>query len=102
MLILRENTVSKIQLNSKIQSKVLEKIGIKCQFSMFYAYYLDLNLNFTDKEYLVSKHLLLAEKLDVKINNSKYFLITPRRGVESAWRFQAKVRQFLYLKYFPI
>ena len=29
MLILRENTVSKTQLNNKIQNKVLEKLGIK-------------------------------------------------------------------------
>ena len=90
MLILRENTVSKTQLNNKIQNKVLEKLGIKCEFSMFYAYYLDLNFDFTDKEYLVSKHLLLSERLDTKINNSKYILITPRIGVESAWGTKAK------------
>ena len=67
MLILRENTVSETQLNSKIQSKVLEKLGIKFDFSMFYAYYLDLNLDFTDKEYQVSKNLLLSDELGHKI-----------------------------------
>ena len=49
MLILQENKVSKTQLNSKIQKKVLEKLGINCDFSMYYGYYLDLNLEFTKK-----------------------------------------------------
>ena len=74
MLILRENTVSKTQLNSKIRSKVSENMGINCNFSMYYAYYLDLNLDFTDQEYQVSKNLLLSEDLGHKINNSKYLL----------------------------
>ena len=90
MLILREYTVSETQLNSKIQSKVLEKLGIKFDFSMFYAYYLDLNLDFTDKEYQVSKNLLLSDKLGHKINNSKYLLVTPRLGVETAWGSKAR------------
>ena len=90
MLILRENTVSKTQLNSKIQSKVSEKIGINCDFSMYYAYYLDLSLDFTAAEYQISKQLLLSDSLDDKINNSKYFLVTPRLGVESAWGSKAR------------
>ena len=90
MLILRENTVSKTQLNSKIQSKVSEKLSINCDFSMYYAYYLDLILDFTDSEYQISKQLLLSDSLDDKINNSKYFLVTPRLGVESAWGSKAR------------
>ncbi|MDC3386086.1 phosphoribosylformylglycinamidine synthase [Gammaproteobacteria bacterium] len=90
MLILRENTVSKTQLNSKIRSKVLENMGINCNFSMYYAYYLDLNLDFTDQEYQVSKNLLLSEDLGHKINNSKYLLVTPRLGVETAWGSKAR------------
>ena len=90
MLILRENTVSKTQLNSKIRSKVSENMGINCDFSMYYAYYLDLSLDFTDSEYQISKQLLLSDSLDDKINNSKYFLVTPRLGVESAWGSKAR------------
>ena len=90
MLILQENKVSKTQLNSKIQKKVLEKLGINCDFSMYYGYYLDLNLEFTKKEFDISKHLLLSNSLDTKIENSKYLLITPRLGVESAWGSKAR------------
>ena len=90
MLILQENKVSKTQLNSKIQKKVLEKLGINCDFSMYYGYYLDLNLEFTKKEFDISKHLLLSNSLNTKIENSKYLLITPRLGVESAWGSKAR------------
>ena len=90
MLILRENTVSKTQLNSKIKSTVSEIMGINCDFSMYYAYYLDLNLDFTDKEYQVSKNLLLSDELSHKVNNSKYLLVTPRLGVETAWGSKAR------------
>mgnify|MGYP007000064145 CR=1 len=39
MLILRENKVSKTQLNTKIQKKVSENFDINVNFSMFYGYY---------------------------------------------------------------
>ena len=90
MLILRENTVSNTQLNRKIQKKVSEYQNINCEFSMFYAYYLDLKLDFTDQEFQISKHLLLADKLDSTNHNAKYFIVTPRIGVESAWGSKAR------------
>ena len=90
MLILRENTVSNTQLNRKIQKKVSEQHSINCEFSMFYAYYLDLKLDFNDQEFQISKHLLLADKLDSANHNAKYFIVTPRIGVESAWGSKAR------------
>ena len=90
MLILRENTVSNTQLNRKIQKKVSEYHNINCEFSMFYAYYLDLKLDFTDQEFQISKNLLLADNLDVTNHNAKYFIVTPRIGVESAWGSKAR------------
>ena len=90
MLILQENTVSNTQLNRKIQKKVSQHSNINCYFSMFYAYYLDLKLDFTDQEFQISKHLLLADKLDTTNHNTKYFIVTPRLGVESAWGSKAR------------
>ena len=90
MLILQENTVSNTQLNRKIQKKVSQHSNINCYFSMFYAYYLDLKLDFSDQEFQISKHLLLADKLDTTNHNTKYFIVTPRLGVESAWGSKAR------------
>ena len=42
-------------------------MGINCDFSMYYAYYLDLNLDFTDKEYQVSKQFTIVRRLDIKL-----------------------------------
>ena len=67
MLILKENKVSKTQLNSKIQKKVLEKLGINCDFSMYYGYYLDLNLEFTKKEFDIVA--FYQSKIKLVINN---------------------------------
>ena len=55
MLILRENKVSKTQLNTKIQKKVSENFDINVNFSMFYGYYIDLRLDFTDEEYTYAR-----------------------------------------------
>ena len=70
MLILRENKVSKTQLNTKIQKKVSENFDINVNFSMFYGYYIDLRLDFTDEEYKIAKHLLLSDIFDTKNNST--------------------------------
>ena len=90
MLILRENKVSKTQLNTKIQKKVSENFDINVSFSMFYGYYIDLRLDFTDEEYKIAKHLLLSDIFDTKNNSTKYLLVTPRLGVESSWGSKAR------------
>ena len=90
MLILSEKEVSKTQLNRKIKSKVLEKLNISSDFSMYYAYYLDLMSDFSDSEYSVAKKLLMSDTLPTDLDLKQYFIVTPRLGVESAWGSKAR------------
>ena len=90
MLILRENEISKTQFNHKIDSRVSEKLKISHSFSMFYMYYLDLESDFNEHEFSVAKKLLSSSKIDDDIKNLKYFLVTPRLGVESSWGSKAR------------
>ena len=90
MLILSEKVVSKTQLNRKIKNKVLEKINISLDFSMFYTYYLDLESNFSDDECSVAKKLLKSDALPTDLDSKQYFIVTPRLGVESAWGSKAR------------
>ncbi len=69
MLILSEKKVSKTQLNRKIKSKVLEKLNISLDFSMYYTYYLDLESEFSDDEYSVAKKLLMSDALPVDLDS---------------------------------
>lgn len=90
MLILCENEISKTQLNQKISSRVSEKLEIYPTFSMNYIYYLDLISNFSDSEFKIAKKLLLSSKVNEEVLNLKYFLVTPRLGVESSWGSKAR------------
>ena len=90
MLILCENETSKTQFNHKISSRVSEKLKISPIFSMFYIYYLDLESNLNEQEYSITKKLLTANKIRSDITSSKYFLVTPRLGVESSWGSKAR------------
>ncbi len=90
MLILCENETSKTQFNHKISSRVSEKLKISPTFSMFYIYYLDLESNLNEQEYSITKKLLTANKIRSDITSSKYFLVTPRLGIESSWGSKAR------------
>mgnify|MGYP007000096359 len=59
-------------------------------FSMFYIYYLDLESNLNEQEYSITKKLLTANKIRSDITSSKYFLVTPRLGIESSWGSKAR------------
>ena len=90
MLILCENEISRTQLNHKISSRVSEKLDISPIFSMNYLYYLDLISDFTESEFKTAKKLLLSNKINNETLNLKYFLVTPRLGVESSWGSKAR------------
>ena len=90
MLILCENESSKTQFNHKISSRVSEKLKISPTFLMSYIYYLDLESDFNQHEYSITKKLLTSSKVGSDITSSKYFLVTPRLGVESSWGSKAR------------